>query len=91
MFSFQESDLFTYIEQIKSLSRHGTSTLYIDWSQLEENNDILALAISTQYYRMEAFLRKAIQNLVREYDPQYLQLTQDSNMNLRGKKSAIVA
>ncbi|KAJ3338088.1 MCM DNA helicase complex subunit mcm6, partial [Kappamyces sp. JEL0680] len=67
-----ESQQMIYIEQIKYLSKTGLCSIYVDWSHLEDFNDILAVAVATQYYRMEPFLRKAVQNLVREHDPQYL-------------------
>jgi DNA replication licensing factor MCM6 len=56
------------------LRQHLKTTVYIDYNHLLQANQVLAAAISSQYFRMEHYLRKAIQNLVKEYDPLYLKV-----------------
>lgn len=48
------------------------TTLYVDFSNLLEREEVLARAIQDQYYRFLPYLRRALQNLIRKYDPTYL-------------------
>ena len=50
-FEDMETNTVIYVEQIKYLSKAGVSTVYIDFAHLESHNDILALAVQSQYYR----------------------------------------
>jgi DNA replication licensing factor MCM6 len=84
-FKDPETSTLLYIEQVKLLPRTNSTTIYIDYCHLEMHNEILAQAIQLHYYRMEPYIHKAIQNLVKQYEPQYLNLTvgsgeQDGNM-----------
>ncbi|KIM26411.1 hypothetical protein M408DRAFT_313523 [Serendipita vermifera MAFF 305830] len=60
-----------YVEQIKAMRYSEITTLYVDFSHLLDRDDVLARAISDQYYRFLPYLRRALLNLVREYDPIY--------------------
>lgn len=51
------------------------TTMYVDFSHLLEREEVLARAIQSQYYRFLPYLRRAVQNLVRKYEPTYLYIT----------------
>jgi len=59
-----------YIAQIHGMRKFGLSTLYVDFTHLT-SNQILAEAISNQYYRFQPFLTKALHNLIAKYEPEY--------------------
>lgn len=61
-----------YIEQIKAMKEFELTTLYVDFSHLLEREEILARAIQSQYYRFLPYLRRALQSLIRRYEPTYL-------------------
>ena len=46
----QQSELI-YIEQVKAMRDYELTTLYVDFGHLLERDDVLARAISDQYYR----------------------------------------
>ncbi|KAL2003530.1 hypothetical protein VTN02DRAFT_3515 [Thermoascus thermophilus] len=61
-----------YIAQIHGMRKFGLSTLYVDFTHLTSlENQILAEAISNQYYRFQPFLTKALHNLIAKYEPEY--------------------
>ncbi|KAL1863321.1 MCM DNA helicase complex subunit mcm6 [Paecilomyces lecythidis] len=61
-----------YIAQIHGMAKFGLSTLYVDFTHLTSmDNQILADAISNQYYRFQPFLTKALHNLIAKYEPEY--------------------
>lgn len=61
-----------YIDQIHAMKEFEFTTLYVDFSHLLEREEVLARAIQGQYYRFLPYLRRALQNLVRKYEPTYL-------------------
>ncbi|KAL7424232.1 MCM DNA helicase complex subunit mcm6 [Cryptotrichosporon argae] len=61
-----------YIEQVKAMKEYELTTLYVDFSHLLEREEVLARAIQSQYYRFLPYLRRALQSLVRKYEPTYL-------------------
>ncbi|ORY28278.1 putative DNA unwinding-related protein [Naematelia encephala] len=61
-----------YIEQIKAMKEFELTTLYVDFSHLLEREEVLARAIQSQYYRFLPYLRRALQALIRHYEPTYL-------------------
>lgn len=63
-----------YVEQIKELQDNERTTLFVDLQHVFENNSMLAEIIQSQYYRMEPYLKKAVQNLVRKYSPDYIHI-----------------
>ncbi|KAJ3314566.1 MCM DNA helicase complex subunit mcm6 [Boothiomyces sp. JEL0838] len=81
-FTDPETNTQLYVEQIMVLRKNNATTIYVDYSHLESYNDVLAEAIVYQYFRMEPFLRKAIQNLVRQYDPAYLNVSWTGNQDV---------
>ncbi|TPX59094.1 hypothetical protein PhCBS80983_g02737 [Powellomyces hirtus] len=70
----EDEENLPYIDQIKHLSKAEITTVYVDYAHLSATDDMLASAISSQFYRMEPYLRKAVQNVVRKYDEEYLQI-----------------
>ncbi|KAK8869610.1 hypothetical protein IAR55_000177 [Kwoniella newhampshirensis] len=61
-----------YIEQVKAMKEFELTTLYVDFGHLLEREEILARAIQSQYYRFLPYLRRALQSLIRRYEPTYL-------------------
>ncbi|GAA5906528.1 hypothetical protein JCM8208_000471 [Rhodotorula glutinis] len=61
-----------YIEQVKGMAEFKLTTLYVDYQHLLDSHDLLARAITQQYYRFLPYLRRALQNLVKTYVPDYL-------------------
>ncbi|KAJ3289056.1 MCM DNA helicase complex subunit mcm6 [Borealophlyctis nickersoniae] len=60
-----------YVDQLKSLRQNGCTTVFVDFRHVEDYDSTLASTIMEWYYRMEPYLRKAVQNAVREHDPDY--------------------
>ncbi|KAL0950282.1 hypothetical protein HGRIS_010262 [Hohenbuehelia grisea] len=82
-----------YIEQIHTMREYELTTLYIDFGHLLQRDDVLADAIQKQYYRFLPYLRRALLNLVTEYEPEYLKInptaaTTDS-ANLQSREFSI--
>jgi len=67
-----------YIEQIHTMREYELTTLYIDFGHLLQQDDVLADAIQKQYYRFLPYLRRALLNLVAEYEPEYLKINPTS-------------
>lgn len=63
-----------YIEQIHTMRELELTTLYVDYGHLLQKDEVLADAIQRQYYRFLPYLRRAIQNIVGEIEPEYLKL-----------------
>ncbi|KAI0068520.1 mis5 protein [Artomyces pyxidatus] len=63
-----------YIEQIHTMRDYELTTLYVDYGHLLQKDDVLADALQRQYYRFLPYLRRALQNLVAEYEPEYLKI-----------------
>ncbi|KAF7792871.1 hypothetical protein EIP86_003972 [Pleurotus ostreatoroseus] len=63
-----------YIEQIHTMREYELTTLYVDYGHLLERDDVLADAIKNQYYRFLPYIRRALHNLVAEFEPEYLKL-----------------
>ncbi|KIK29092.1 hypothetical protein PISMIDRAFT_89712 [Pisolithus microcarpus 441] len=82
-----------YIQQIHTMREYEISTLYVDYSHILQKDDVLADAIKTQYYRFLPYLRRAVHNLVAQYEPEYLKVnptaaTTDS-VNLQTREFSI--
>ncbi|GAA5965759.1 hypothetical protein JCM8115_000916 [Rhodotorula mucilaginosa] len=63
-----------YVEQVKGMAEFKLATLYVDYQHLLDSHDLLARAITQQYYRFLPYLRRALTNLVKKYAPEYLYL-----------------
>ena len=63
-----------YIDQIYALRDYGRTTLFVDFSHVLRQDDVLARAISDQYYRFQPYIRRALLDLVNTYIPNYLYL-----------------
>ncbi|OAJ42272.1 hypothetical protein BDEG_25744 [Batrachochytrium dendrobatidis JEL423] len=73
-FQDEETNTNIYLEQIRHLSDNETATVYVDFMHLSNFNEILAETIRQQHYRMEPYLRKAVQNLVAIHAPYYVRI-----------------
>ncbi|KAH9938006.1 MCM-domain-containing protein [Fomitopsis serialis] len=63
-----------YVEQIHTMREYELTTLYVDYGHLLQRDDVLADAIQKQYYRFLPYIRRALHNLVAEFEPEYLKL-----------------
>ncbi|KIM58761.1 hypothetical protein SCLCIDRAFT_1218308 [Scleroderma citrinum Foug A] len=63
-----------YVQQIHTMREYELTTLYVDYGHLLQKDDVLADAIQKQYYRFLPYLRRAVHNLVAEYEPEYLKV-----------------
>ncbi|KAF9021689.1 MCM-domain-containing protein [Hymenopellis radicata] len=63
-----------YIQHIHNMREYELTTLYVNFRHLLDTDDVLADAIQRQYYRFLPFLRRALINLVAEYEPEYLKI-----------------
>ncbi|KAJ3120180.1 MCM DNA helicase complex subunit mcm6, partial [Nowakowskiella sp. JEL0407] len=78
-----------YILQMQNFRQQEISTLYVDFEDLFNHDEILARTISEHFNRMEPFLKKALQNVVRDIDAEYLRInpslteTESSSSNSR--------
>lgn len=63
-----------YIEQIHTMREYELTTLYVDYGHLLQRDDVLADAIQKQYYRFIPYIRRALHNIVEQYEPEYLKL-----------------
>ncbi|EJD45673.1 DNA unwinding-related protein [Auricularia subglabra TFB-10046 SS5] len=68
----EDEEQFLYVQQIRVMKDHDISTLYVDYKHLLLKDEVLARAISDQYYRFLPYLRRAVHALVRQYAPTYL-------------------
>ncbi|KAJ3414676.1 MCM DNA helicase complex subunit mcm6 [Chytridiales sp. JEL 0842] len=70
-----ENGQLYYIEQIKNLFHNNESTtVFVDFGHLQEFNETLAEFIEEQCVRVDPYLRKAVQNMVRKYAPDFLRM-----------------
>nr|KAJ3422233.1 MCM DNA helicase complex subunit mcm6 [Polyrhizophydium stewartii] len=76
----QETGRQVYLEQIRAFEESDTTTVFIDHAHLLEHNEMLGQIVFEQYYRMEPYLRKAVQNLAREVAPSSLGVAQGANV-----------
>ncbi|KAJ3172881.1 MCM DNA helicase complex subunit mcm6 [Geranomyces variabilis] len=75
-----EDGVKPYVAQIENLSKAEITTVYVDFAHLLVADTTLATTIAGQYYRMEPYLRKAVQNVVRTHDADYLQIKVGSHV-----------
>ncbi|ORY90619.1 MCM2/3/5 family-domain-containing protein [Leucosporidium creatinivorum] len=68
-----------YLEQIRGMAEFKLTTLYVDYQHLMNARDILAKAVTEQYYRFLPYLRRSLQNLVKKYAPAYLYTNSHTN------------
>ncbi len=82
----------TYVQQIKNLRTYEKTTIYVDYHHVFIHDETLASTIQSHFYRygcyglclltlerrMEPYMKKAVQNLVKKYDLQYLTLKSGS-------------
>ncbi|GAA5959122.1 hypothetical protein JCM3765_006348 [Sporobolomyces pararoseus] len=64
--------VYYYQEQIKAMAEFQLTTLYVDYQHLLDSHDLLAKAVTQQYYRFLPYMRRSLQNLVKKYAPEYL-------------------
>lgn len=63
-----------YIEQIHSMREYNLTTLYVDFGHVLLQDEVLANAIQAHYYRFLPYLRRALYNLVADFEPEYLKI-----------------
>lgn len=68
-----------YRQQLIQMRNQGTNTLYVDYNHLFQHNDVLATAISSNFYRFETFLRRALVQFISNHIPSYLRTPSSSN------------
>jgi len=56
------------------MREYELTTLYVDFGHLLQKDDVLADAIQKQYYRFLPYLRRALLNLVTQFEPEYLKI-----------------
>jgi DNA replication licensing factor MCM6 len=82
-----------YVQQIHTMREYQLTTLYVDYGHLLQKDDVLADAIQRQYYRFLPYLRKALHNLVAEYEPEYLKINPTSaatdSTNLQSREFSV--
>ncbi|PJF17226.1 DNA helicase [Paramicrosporidium saccamoebae] len=69
------SDLPFYKQQLWEMRNEGTLTLYVDYNHLFRYNDVLANAITANFYRFEPFLRTALHSFVTANMPSYARIS----------------
>lgn len=69
-----EAQEFFYIEQIHTMREFELTTLYIDYNHILQKDEVLADVIQKQYYRFLPYLRRALFNIVAEFEPDYLKI-----------------
>ncbi|TYJ58147.1 hypothetical protein B9479_001243 [Cryptococcus floricola] len=79
-----------YVNQIADLEATQRTTLFVDFGHLLEREEILARAIQSQYYRFLPYLRRAVQALVRKYQPTWLYHSTSVNTNQSVPTSSLV-
>ncbi|PKI83525.1 DNA helicase [Malassezia vespertilionis] len=62
----------TYVEQLYAMRDVGRLTLYVDFNHILHYDEVVARAISDQYYRFFSYLRRALIDLISTYIPGYL-------------------
>lgn len=56
------------------MQEYEQTTLYVDYNHIVQHEEVLARAISEQYYRFLPYLRRAVLDLVSTYIPSFLYL-----------------
>ncbi|KAG2013352.1 ATP dependent DNA helicase [Coprinopsis cinerea AmutBmut pab1-1] len=88
----QEGELI-YIDQIHSMREYNLTTLYVDFRHILEADEVLGDAIQTHYYRFLPYLRRALYNLIAEFEPEYLKINPTSaaadSTNLQSREFSI--
>ncbi|KAK7695399.1 hypothetical protein QCA50_000035 [Cerrena zonata] len=82
-----------YIEQIHTMREYELTTLYIDYGHILQRDDVLADAIQKQYYRFLPYIRRAVHNLVSEFEPEYLKINPTAaatdSINLQSREFSV--
>lgn len=69
------AELPFYRQQLLEMRNEGTSTLYVDYNHLFRYNDVLANAITGNFYRFEPFLRTALYSFITAHLPSYARIS----------------
>ncbi|KAJ7594179.1 MCM2/3/5 family-domain-containing protein [Mycena floridula] len=70
----EEPEYHPYLVRIHRLETSLTTTLFVDFNDVLQTDEVLANAIQTQYYRFLPYLRRALHNVVSEQVPNYLKI-----------------
>tara|TARA_R110002050_G_scaffold174781_2_gene307659 strand:- start:211 stop:609 length:399 start_codon:yes stop_codon:yes gene_type:complete len=68
----KEGDIPKYMEQIQTMRNNDRNTLYVDFQDTVIYHEVMAEAVEREYYRFDTYVRKALQNVVRKDDPNYV-------------------
>jgi DNA replication licensing factor MCM6 len=75
------------------MREYELTTLYVDFTHILRTDEVLAQAIQNQYYRFLPFLRRALLNMVEEYEPEYLKINPTAaaadSINLQSREFSI--
>jgi DNA replication licensing factor MCM6 len=61
-----------YYENVRHMRDQEDSTLFVDFTDIQASDAHLADSISANYLRLEPFLKRAVQRLVRNVEPGYV-------------------
>ena len=54
------------------MKEFDATTLFVDYEHMQRHDSVLAEAVADEYYRYEPYLRRAVQEVVKEYHPDFL-------------------
>lgn len=67
-----------YIDQVHGFARFNICTLYVDYMHLHTSNAELATLVCDHYYRFLPYLQRGLRNIIRKYEPGWLQSDRDA-------------
>ncbi|KAJ3101302.1 MCM DNA helicase complex subunit mcm6 [Phlyctochytrium bullatum] len=73
-----------YVDQIKNLPDLNSTTLFVDFSHVYNYDEVLATLIQNQFYRLDSYLKRAVQNLVRTFRPAYIRKSSSTRLEDSG-------
>lgn len=75
------------------MREYELTTLYVDYGHILQRDDVLSDAIQKQYYRFLPYIRRAVHNLVAEFEPEYLKLNPTAaatdSINLQSREFSV--
>ncbi|KAI9321016.1 MCM2/3/5 family-domain-containing protein [Dichotomocladium elegans] len=60
-----------YMYQLENLQALDISTIFVDFTHVQNADSTMATALLQQYYRFSPYLRRAVQNVMKRHFPQY--------------------
>jgi len=74
-----DSLVFLYEQQVRSMQESEFSTLHVDFSHIMIKDHVLGEAILGHFYRFQPYLNRAVQSFVRKLSPEYAQADMNGN------------